>query len=88
MFPFEGATTEIKVDSHGDPRSLFRKREKIMPQIKFPENLWEMLQNWEDCSEENVGWCLLCDRPIHSEKDIIPKTNIHRCPEGIRLNRS
>jgi hypothetical protein len=88
MFPFLAATPEIKVDSHGDPPPLFGKREKIMPKIKFPENLWEMLENWEDCSEENVGWCLLCDRPIRSETDMIPETNFHSCPEGIRFNRS
>jgi hypothetical protein len=59
-----------------------------MRQIKFPENLWEMLGHWEDCSEENVGWCLLCDHPIRSEADMIPEINTHACPEGIRFNRS
>jgi hypothetical protein len=59
-----------------------------MPRIKFPENLWEMLENWEDCSEENVGWCLLCDGPIESEANMIARTNIHSCPEGMRFNDS
>jgi hypothetical protein len=34
--------------------------------------MMEMLENWESCPDENVGWCLLCDGPIRSEKDQIP----------------
>ena len=59
-------------------------KNKMVP-IKFPENIDEMLNNWESCPEENVGWCLLCDRPIHTEKDMIPKTNTHNCAQGLRL---
>jgi hypothetical protein len=59
-----------------------------MRQIKFPENLLEMLDHWENYPQENVGWCLLCDGPIRSEADMIPGTNTHACSEGVRLNRS
>jgi hypothetical protein len=57
-------------------------------EIKFPDNITEMLDAWASCPEENVGWCLLCNGPIFSEKDMIPETNTHGCPEGIRSNRS
>jgi hypothetical protein len=60
------------------------KNKKMVP-IEFPENIEEMLENWESCPDENVGWCLLCDGPIRSEEDLIPKTNTHNCPAGLRL---
>jgi hypothetical protein len=57
---------------------------KIVP-IRFPENIDEMLDNWASSLEENVGWCLLCDGPIGSEKDMIQNSNTHNYPEGRRL---
>jgi hypothetical protein len=59
-------------------------KNKMVP-IEFPENIEEMLDNWASCAEENVGWCLLCDGPIRSAQDLIPKTNTHNRPEGLRL---
>jgi hypothetical protein len=59
-------------------------KKKMVP-IRFPPNLMEMLENWENCPEENVGWCLLCDGPIRNEADMIPDSNTHNCPEGLRL---
>jgi hypothetical protein len=60
------------------------KHKKLVP-IEFPSNIEEMLDNWTSCPEENVGWCLLCDGPIRSEKDLIPNSNTHNCPAGRRL---
>jgi hypothetical protein len=60
------------------------KKKKMVP-IQFPANLEEMLENWESCANENVGWCLLCDGPIRTEQDLIENTNTHNCPEGLRL---
>jgi hypothetical protein len=45
----------------------------------------EMLDNWVACPDENVGWCLLCDGPIRSAQDLIPNSDTHNCPEGLRL---
>ena len=59
-------------------------KNKMVP-IQFPPNIDEMLDNWASCAEESVGWCLLCDGPIRSEKDLIPKTTTHNCPAGLRL---
>jgi hypothetical protein len=56
-----------------------------MVSIRFPENIEEMLENWESCPDENVGWCLLCDGPIRTGQDLIENTNTHNCPEGLRL---
>ena len=59
-------------------------KNKMVP-IQFPPNIDEMLDNWASCPEANVGWCLLCDGPIRSENDLIPKTTTHNCPAGLRL---
>jgi hypothetical protein len=59
-------------------------KNEMMP-IRFPENIEEMLHNWASCAEANVGWCLLCDGPIRSEKDLIPNSNTHNCPAGLKL---
>jgi hypothetical protein len=59
-------------------------KKKMVP-IQFPPNIMEMLDNWASCAEENVGWCLLCDGPIRSEKDMIQNSNTHNCLEGLRL---
>jgi hypothetical protein len=60
------------------------KKKKLVP-VRFPPNLEEMLENWETCADENVGWCLLCDGPIRGEEDLIPHSNTHNCPAGRRL---
>jgi hypothetical protein len=60
------------------------KKKKMVP-IQFSPNLEEMLENWESCPDENVGWCLLCDGPIRSAQDLIENTNTHNCPEGLKL---
>ena len=59
-------------------------KKKLVP-IQFPPNMMEMLDHWEGCPDENVGWCLLCDGPIRSAQDLIPNSNTHNCPEGVRL---
>jgi hypothetical protein len=60
-------------------------KKKLVP-IQFAPNLVEMLHDWKAAlTDENVGWCLLCDGPIRSARDLIPKTNTHNCPEGRRL---
>jgi hypothetical protein len=58
---------------------------KNMVPIQFPPNMMEMLHNWQLCPDESVGWCLLCDGPIRSAQDLIPNTNTHNCPEGLKL---
>jgi hypothetical protein len=47
-----------------------------------PEALSEVTRSQ---GAQSVGWCLLCDGSIRSEKDLIPETNTHNCPEGLRL---
>ena len=59
-------------------------KKNLVP-IRFPPNLEEMLDNWEGCPDENVGWCLLCDGPIRSAEDLIPNTSTHNCQEGLKL---
>jgi hypothetical protein len=58
-------------------------KKNLVP-IRFPPNLEEMLDNWESCPDENVGWCLLCDGLIRSAQDLIPNSNTHNCPEGLK----
>jgi hypothetical protein len=41
--------------------------------------LEDMLNRWAMSEEPNVGWCLLCDRPIRDLNDLIQGTNLHRC---------
>jgi len=50
--------------------------------IQVPSNLEEMFQNWAECDEPNVGWCLMCNGPIRSVDDLIPGTNFHNCESG------
>jgi hypothetical protein len=50
--------------------------------IEFPSNLMEMIEAWRTSAEPNIGWCLLCNRPIKCEDDLIPETNTHDCQEG------
>jgi len=58
--------------------------DKMAP-IQFPSNILDMLDTWIASDERNVGWCLLCNRPIKSEDDLIGKTNTHDCSEGHAL---
>jgi len=37
------------------PRYGGRMKKKCVP-IRFPPNIMEMLDNWESCPDENVGW--------------------------------
>ena len=53
--------------------------------IQFPANLGEMLESFALSTEQNIGWCLLCNRPIHTVADLIPETNTHNCARGIEL---
>jgi hypothetical protein len=55
------------------------KKKKMVP-IQFPANIEEMLENWESCADENVGWCLLCDGPIRSAED--PEQQHSQLPGG------
>ena len=50
--------------------------------IEFPPNLMDMMEAWRTSTEPNIGWCLLCNRPIECEDDLILETNTHDCPEG------
>jgi hypothetical protein len=45
-----------------------------------------MYENWIECEEPNVGWCLLCNQPIRSAEDLIPGTNSHNCAAGRELD--
>jgi hypothetical protein len=53
--------------------------------IKFPDNLEEMLDAFANCTEERIGWCLMCNRAIRTEADLIPNTNTHNCAAGRAL---
>jgi len=50
--------------------------------IDWPENLDEMLEAWSRSLEPHVGWCLLCNSPIRSEKDFLANSNTHNCEAG------
>jgi hypothetical protein len=55
--------------------------------VEFPENFDEMLARLSAAKDKCVGWCLLCDRAIATEADLIPGTDTHDCPEGRTLER-
>jgi hypothetical protein len=61
------------------------KEKKLVP-VHFPANIEEMLENWESCADENVGWCLLCDGPIRTAQDLIENTDTHICRKGLSWN--
>jgi len=50
--------------------------------LEVPDNLEEMFEAMTSHSGEKVGWCLLCNSPIHSESDLLPETGAHDCPAG------
>jgi len=56
--------------------------------IKVPENLEEMIDAMIQSTEERIGWCLLCNRPINSEADLIPRSNTHDCRAFKSVRRS
>jgi hypothetical protein len=39
--------------------------------LNCPGNLEEMLDAFVSNREQKVGWCLLCNSPIHTEADFI-----------------
>jgi hypothetical protein len=55
--------------------------------INCPENLDEMIENWANSRDENVGWCLLCNNGIRTEADLIPGTSTHNCEAGRALEK-
>ena len=48
-------------------------------QVAMPLRLMEMLQKYDNSTAEGIGWCLLCDSLIRSERDLIANTNTHKC---------
>lgn len=50
--------------------------------IQIPDNLEEMLQNWNNDPGPNIGWCLICNSAIRTEDDLVPGTNLHNCVES------
>lgn len=53
--------------------------------VQFPDNLEDMFEAMTSYEGDKVGWCLLCNAPIHSEADIIPGTSTHDCEQGRAL---
>jgi hypothetical protein len=53
--------------------------------LEVPDNLDEIFEAMASYSGEIVGWCLLCNSPIHSESDFIPETSTHDCAAGREL---
>ncbi len=50
-----------------------------MVRLRTEPAIAEMLKRWTLSEEPNIGWCLVCDRPIRDLNDLIPGTNFHRC---------
>lgn len=67
----------------GHPRNASTEQDRVP--IQLPQNLDQMLQNWIESEEPNVGWCLLCDQPIRSAEDLLPGTSTHDCTAGRAL---
>jgi hypothetical protein len=57
-------------------------------EIRFPENIIEIVKEWASSIDHGVGVCLLCGEVIHAEAEFIPGTNTHDCPAGRSLERS
>ena len=53
--------------------------------LRVPDNFDQMLEDMLAYEHSSAGWCLLCNRPLKSPDDLISGTNIHNCPEGLRL---
>lgn len=53
--------------------------------LQLPDKVDEMIENWVNYPGPKIGWCLLCDRPIKAEHDLITGTDTHDCAEGRRL---
>jgi hypothetical protein len=56
-------------------------------EIRFPENIIEIIDEWASSIEKGVGVCLLCGEVIHTEAELIPGTNTHDCPAGRSLEQ-
>ena len=54
--------------------------------IRFPDNLEEMFEAMSSYAGDQVGWCLPCNAPIHSEADLIPGASTHNCKAGRALD--
>lgn len=53
--------------------------------LQFTEGLEDMIESWIETRADDVGLCLLCGLPIHNEDDLIPGTDVHRCPKGMAI---
>ena len=78
-----------KTKKHGRSSASREQKRRQYPKdwmaIKAPDNLDEMFENWANCEEPNVGWCLLCNSPIRTVADLIGGTNTHNCDMGRAL---
>jgi len=53
--------------------------------IQFPDNMEEMFEDMTSYAGDKVGWCLLCNSPIHTEAEMIPGTSTHNCERGLAV---
>jgi len=74
------APTDPSSDQANEPQT----EEDWVP-IMAPLDLEEMFNAWINDSEPNIGWCLICNRPIRSENDLIPESNVHNCEAAREL---
>ena len=56
-------------------------------EIRFPENIIEIVEEWANSIDHGVGVCILCRSVIHTKAEFIPGTSIHDCAVGVRLSR-
>jgi len=61
------------------------KQDEDWVPIQFPDNFEAMVEAFANCTEERIGWCLLCNSPIHTEAGLIPGTSTHNCAAGRAL---
>lgn len=47
--------------------------------IEFPSNVLESVASYLEMQSECVGWCLVYNRPILTEEEMVPDTNLHHC---------
>jgi len=50
--------------------------------LEVPDNLDEMFEAMTRYSGEKIGWCAMCNGPIHSDSDLLPETGAHDCEGG------
>jgi hypothetical protein len=82
MSQLQRMNEEAAEEKESDLQAIGPHMQKDGVPIQVPENLEEMLEAWTSYAGENVGWCLLCNGPIHTEADMIPGTNTHDCEQG------